>query len=86
MGLKMTTESGKNGSILVKSYSSDKEINKILSAVKKKGWKITKGSSNHIKVYPPTGRIVVLPSTPRSYDGVKDSIRELNEAGLEFKL
>jgi hypothetical protein len=64
------------------TYSNVKEIQKICKAVERLGIRIEKAGSGHIKIYPPTGPIIVVASSPKHPKIYKQIIMQLRKGGI----
>ena len=63
-------------------YSSDKDINKMVRRLLKKGWTIRPGKK-HRQVVSPFGRRVTIPSTPSDHRASKNFIHQVYSANAK---
>lgn len=52
--------------IIMKKYSSNKDINKLVNTLIKRGWFVRDGKK-HASIISPEGRKVIIPSTPSDW-------------------
>lgn len=61
------------------------EVVKVVTDLRRLGWRIESGRNAHYKVYPPSGPMITLPSSPGDYRGWKNVMALLRKAGYDPK-
>jgi len=63
-----------------------KDIEQVVRAARRQGWRVEKTRNGHWKLYAPNGRdIVVAAGTPRGRSSVDDTIAKLRRYGFVWK-